>query len=549
MPSARRPQSGVQGGKAPLAFFLLFHVTTAAASCGTLVIPNDIGQSAPAPIASFDPLLDGSLPSLQAWLLLYRPLVWVGADDRLDTERSLAARIESEPDGKTFRITLKPYRWSDGVPVRASDAVFTWSLIRELGPLFAFAGQGGLPDRVESMTAPDDRTLVVRLKQRTNADWFTLNALSVIAPLPQHAWGAPTAADLWRHQADPASHRVVDGPFRLDRVVPGRYAVFVPNPLYGGHPAQIGRLVVDFLTGASPLHAVESGEVDMANLPPVLAGRIPARPGWRAVAMSESFGNRAMLLNLRPDRLAFLRDVRVRQALTDAADQPAMIRLVYRGHAAEARAFVPPEPPTWLAPALAEAPVRDDPALAARLLDAAGWIAGADGIRRKNGAVLAFSVLVSIANAEAIEELQVLQRNLRAIGVAITVRPVADAALGATVLGGGDWDAAIFGFTRWGVPDGAGFFDTGGGYDVGGYSDPGMDRRIAATASESGTAALFDYETYEAAQQPWNVLPEGGYVLLVSDRVRGLADFLNPMGFWSPEYLSVACDAPARRSD
>ena len=67
-----------------------------------------------------------------------------------------------------------------------------------------------------------------------------------------------------------------------------------------------------------------------------------------------------------------------------------------------------------------------------------------------------------------------------------------------------------------------------------------MDALIAASTAAPGLDTLYAYEDFFAAEQPALVLPEGAVHLLVSTRVRGMADFVNAEGFLSPEYLSVA---------
>ncbi len=107
---------------------------------------------------------------------------------------------------------------------------------------------------------------------------------------------------------------------------------------------------------------------------------------------------------------------------------------------------------------------------------------------------------------------------------------------------GSGWEAICIANTLLGMPDGSGNLDTGGSVG-GGYSDAEMDRLIAASVDEPGHEALFAYEDYAAQQQPVNILPEGGFALLVADRLQGVEKFVNPQGFWAPEELWVRDDA------
>jgi peptide/nickel transport system substrate-binding protein len=531
---ATLPMAALAAGKTPAA---------AAAPCGTLVIPSAIGQDNPSPVTSLNPLIGDSIFNQQSAMLLYRPLVWVGQDGTPDPDRSLAQNIASLDHDTRFVVTLKPWRWSDGVPVTADDVVYTWGLIGELGPAFAYNGQGGMPGRVAYVRALDAGHVEFQMRAPTNPQWFELAALSFMPALPRHAWGQLSRDALWQRQTDTSLFQVVDGPFKLESFLPDRAISYVPNPLYGGHQAGVARLVIDFLEGGSALHAFRAGDVDMAQVPLALWDRERNLPGAVPVDLPEPFGYLSLIFNLRRDSVAFFRDARVRRALTDATDQQTMIDVVYRGASSENRVPVPTTPPVFRSPAVRAGtlPVRYDPDLARAELDAAGWLEGPDGFRARDGVRLAFTILFSSDSPERTQLLQILQQNLRAVGVDIRIQPVGFNQLLATSGGPSNgWDTLLLSETLTGVPDGTTYFDTDGTNNSGGYSNPRMDALIRQGTETAGLGPLYAYQDLFAAEQPVNILPQGAVRLLVSGRVRGMADFVNSQGFWSPEYLSLA---------
>jgi peptide/nickel transport system substrate-binding protein len=517
-----------------------------AAPCGTLVIPSAIGQDDPAAVTSLNPLIGNSIYNQQSVNLLYRPLTWIGQNGQADPDRSLAQSVDSFDGGTRFVVTLKPWRWSDGVPVTADDVLFTFELIQELGPVFAYAGQGGLPDRIASVRAIDASHAEIRMKSPTDPQWFILDGLAAFYPLPRHAWarqGADMGRDaLWQRQTDPGLVAVVDGPFKLERFVPNQTISYVPNPLYGGHQAEVARLVIDFLEGGSALHALRAGDVDMAQIRPALWNSVGNLPHIAIKHLLPSYGYATLTFNMKQERAPFFRDARVRRALTDAADQKTIIDVVYRGESTENRTAIPAEATQYRSPAVREGrlPVRTDLALAASELDAAGWRMGPDGVREKEGVRLAFTALFPVSSSDVLQVMQILQQNYRALGVAMRIQPVDFNTLIATSVGdAAGWDAVFVAVVDTGYPDGTGWYDTGGVNNAGGYANPRMDALIHASTAEGGLNALYGYEDLFAAEQPVNILPEGGFRLLVSDRVHGVDDFVNPQNFVSPEYLSV----------
>ncbi len=123
-----------------------------------------------------------------------------------------------------------------------------------------------------------------------------------------------------------------------------------PNPLYDGAPAHLARLVLDFQEGASALRSLQAGALDMAQVPTALWGRLQSSKGFYALKLPEPFGFLEMAFNFENDGVRFVRDLRVRRALTMATDQARIVRVVYHGFSHENRVPVPVEPPTWLSP-------------------------------------------------------------------------------------------------------------------------------------------------------------------------------------------------------
>jgi peptide/nickel transport system substrate-binding protein len=534
----------------------------AAAPCGTAIIPNGIGLGDPVPPTGLNPLLaSGDQNKLQYAILLYRPLVWVGKNIEFDPERSLAASIESMDGNTRFRVTLKPWRWSDGTLITPDDVKFGWERILLLNQpghaYYSAAGQGGIPDRVRGVLPDGANAVVITLKAAANPDWFILNGLSLIYPLPRHAWGDISADDMKLRELDASLYKVTDGPFRLVDLQPRRQVIYASNPLYGGHPAALQKLlVVSPDTGAAALRAAEAGESDMARVPYASWQQLQGRAGFHFFKFPEPYGYAALMFNQNSAAAPFLRDQVVRVALARAADQPEMIKLAYKGMGNETHAPAPSQPSAWRSPAVRAGTVslRHDIRAARAALDAAGWQPGEDGVRQRRGVRLAFTVLTDAdPDSPELQMLQVLQQNLRDAGAAMSLQLKPYAQLLALLGDGGtQWSAALIAITTPAVPDGIGYWNTGEGgnwgINVGHFSDPRMDQLIRASTTQPGPDRLYDYQDYAAAQQPALFLPQAQQLLMAAARLRGVEEFYHAMGLWSPEYLSVddpVCHVPS----
>jgi len=527
----------------------LFAATPAFADpgdCGTIVLPTGLGVAPSDDITSLNPLLVTSLYNAQASSLLYLGLIWIGRGSKIDWSRSLASSITTPDNGTTYDVTLRPWHWSDGVPVTTADIAYTWKLIQELGPNYAGFGAGGMPDIVKTFTIISPTQFQVVLKRQVNPTWYTYNGLSAFVPLPEHSWGKYDIDQIFQAQSTPSFYNVVDGPLFLQSLDTGLQAIFVPNPAYEGPKLHFNRMVFRFFhTDGAMLQQVESGDLDMANAPLAFWNVIQNIPGVHVVSMPPSLGFDETAFNFRNDKVAFLRDVRVRQAMADALDQQEIVQLIYHGQGTMIRGPVPPVPPTFLSPEMraGQFPVGYDPAKARALLAQAGFSPGPDGIMQKNGQRLSFTMLFPGGDATTDQDGLFEQADLKKIGIDVKLQNIEFNQMLALIDNPhADWDAAGLGETLGGYPSGEDEFKTGSFENAGGYSDPKMDQLIDESTDKPGLQGLFDYENYASAQQPVLFEQKPEIPLLVSDRIQNADAFIDPAANYYPDVLT--CKVP-----
>ncbi|WP_428391719.1 peptide ABC transporter substrate-binding protein [Lichenicoccus sp.] len=527
-----------------LALILFVPCAARASACGTVVLPPGIGQDSPSAVTSLDWLLSGSIYNTEAYQQIYRPLVWLDRNLNYDPSLSVASAVRTTDGGRTWLLTLKPWVWSDGVPLTARDVVFTFDLIRRIGPGYVQYDIGGIPNLLDKVVALSPHLVEIQLTKRVNPDWFLRLGLgNTILPLPEHVYHGLSLVALRARQTDPSLYAVSDGPFLVKDWDVARHLVLVPNPRFGGQHPAIKRLVFDFLQGGNALQALRAGETDAANVPFQLWNLARSLPGFRTVPFGGPLGFMSIILNFRSHHAPFLTDVRVRQAIAVAIDQKEIIRLAFHGQAQEIHSPVPKALTGFLSPA-ARAGYKNlayDPRRAGALLDAAGWKLGPDGIRTKNGGLLAFDVAVSSGGGTRLIELQIVQRNLRAVGIAMSLRGIEFNQLLATLEGNGhDWDGIVISWTVVNYPDVQQYFATDGAENYGHYHDARMDKLTDAVITQPGNAALYAAQDYAAEQQPFIFLPDGQQSGLVRDGLHGIGAMASPNGTWAPELLSLS---------
>ena len=518
-----------------------------AAPCGTVIIPPGLGAGPGADVTSFNPMFAESLYNAEAGYMLFMLLVWPDANHNIDYSRSLASSVTTPDNGTTFKITLRPWHWSDGVQVTSQDVLYTFNLAKSLGDTWPDNGTGGLPGIVKSLTIQDATHFTITLTRQVNPQWFILNGLFCLQPVPAHIWSHYTVDQIWQQQSSPSFFQVVDGPLIPKILASGLDAVFVPNPHYEGPHINFSRLIMKFMDSENAeLQAVQSGDLDMANLPFALFDLGSHMHGVHIVTLPPSYSFNELIPNIASPSATFFADVRVRQAIANAINQQQIINLAMHGQGVPVYTGAPPVPASFLSPA-ARAGTEPDifaPEKARMLLKEAGYTPGPDGILQKNGKQLSFVALIPAGRPENIEIAETIQQNLATVGIRMRAHEIEFNQMLALELGPpAGWEAIIDASTENAFPSGENGFMTGSFYDQNGYSDKHMDELINASTYQPGLAGLFAYEDYSAVSLPVIFLPVEKFSILVRNGLHGVENFINPLGFWAPD--SLYCTATA----
>jgi peptide/nickel transport system substrate-binding protein len=347
--------------------------------------------------ANLDPRIGTDAQSQRIDALLFDGLVTHDANFRFTP--GLAERWD-QPDPLTIVFHLRSgVRFFDGRPLTAHDVVWTVeSMLHPNGPGGVITPKTAAYASIDSITAPDDLTVMIHLKHADNFLFPNLasGAMGVV----------PTGSgrDFWQHP-------VGTGPFRFVSQQIDQDVVVERNPLSWALTPKLDRVrfavVPDAITESLELEK-GSGDVAINSLPmdslPVLA----ARPDLR---IEETGGTEIQYLsfNLRDPLLS---DARVRQAISCAIDRDLIIRTLMGGHARPAQSLLPPS--HWAFND--DGPRFDhDPVRANQLLDEAGHPRAASGIR--------FHIVMKTStDADTRLLAAVLQQQLAAVGIALDLR-------------------------------------------------------------------------------------------------------------------------------
>ena len=279
-------------------------------------------------------------------------------------------------DGLTITYHLRhSVHWQDGAPFTSHDVAFSYRAI--MNPNTLAATRHGYDD-VSRVDTPDPYTAIFRLKQRfaPAVHTFFAHSDSPYFIIPAHL--LERYHDLNRVPFN--SSPIGTGPFKVARWVRGDRIEFVANDDYFLGKPKLKRIIVTFVPDENTISSqLRAHEVDwFSAATPRMFPQVSAIPGVdvRLVPMN---ANDAIIFNTT--RVPF-NDPNVRRAIGFAIDKELLVREATYGTTVAATEDLPPS--IWAFDPKAGTSKRDLPR-AKRLLDAAGWRVGSDGIRVKDG--------------------------------------------------------------------------------------------------------------------------------------------------------------------
>lgn len=506
------------------------------ASADQAVVIAEAPQSSP---NWFFPIIGSNASSntnIQTDALMYKPLLFITSQGTIDYSRSLASSIQANANGTVYTVHLNPkWHWSNGKEVSAQDLVFTFNLFKyaagtstSLPWSYAWSGIGGLPQDWQSAVATGPETVQITVSKPVNPEWFILNGLGQISPVPASVWNqgslAKDMALVKSVSNTPAApqYQVVDGPYRFQSMKPNLEWTFVANSDYDGHKATIHKLVFEYETSTeNEFLGLKNGTIQVGYLP---ASSWDARTQLTGDTLSTPYilGYNFLQPNLSPSApggvgTAFAHAY-VRQALEMGIDQPGIISSLFHGNGVVEDAPIASQPPTqFYDPALSKPLYPFNPAAGKKLLENHGWHLQ-NGVMTKNGVALKFTMLYMSGDPTLTNMVSLIKSNWAQEGIQVNLQSETFASVIGTA---NQSDPTKWQMAFWGggwtyepdfYPSGDGLLNSGAGANFGGYANAHMDQLINATTNLTGTPAqvtqrMDAYLTYAAQQVPVIWLP------------------------------------------
>jgi len=328
-------------------------------------------------------------------------------------------------DQRTYTFALRPGEWSDGTPLTAADAVWTFETVLEYAD-GATSLMAGYIDGVESVRAIDDLTLEV-----TYAD-PKATALANLQPfyiLPRHFYEPNLGKDgkglvEWDMAAE--DELVGGGPFFVTQYDDKGTTILERNPGYYGpkpHVDAIGMTV--YQNPDAMVSAFQAGDLDaMDKVPYTLVDQLKADPNVRIIPGDvPDIINIGFNTNPEKSNQRELLDNRVKEAMAHAVNRDLIIETIFDGYAKPAASILTPIAGDYLNPAIQPEPY--DLERANAILDEAGYEMGDDGIRvTPEGERMSYEVILPTDIQGQQRKFEIIQEDWRKIGIEVTGKPM-----------------------------------------------------------------------------------------------------------------------------
>jgi peptide/nickel transport system substrate-binding protein len=346
---------------------------------------------------------------------LFTPLLQLDANLLPTTAGSLTDKYEISSDGKLYTFHLNPKAtFSDGTPVRASDAVFTINKI--VDPKSESAQFAGWFEQLDAAgtRALDDHTLVVAFKQAVAPQTVAFNGVRVI---PERVYSQGDFKSAFSMTA------VGPGPYRLVRRVPGKEILLERRADYWGVKPHIQNVLFKVVSSETTAwNAIKRGDIDETIIDSDTWLNQSRNPEILKTIDFRRFYMASYNYIAWSGRDPVLADKRVRRALAMCVDLQSVINGLYHG---TARAMNGPFTPDQWSYNPQVPVIQYNPTEGKRILASMGWLdTDGDGILDKNQKPFSLEMIVVSGSQTSVAFAQLLQSDLKKIGVDLKISPL-----------------------------------------------------------------------------------------------------------------------------
>jgi len=391
---------------------------------------------------------------------------------------------------QTIQYKIKPTaKWDDGTPISAKDFIYAWKTLdghdKKLNP----ASTTGY-DQIDSVVGSDNDATVTVTYKTPYPDWRGLFTGLYPAQVAAKSGDISTDAGLeasWKAFYEQPTYSA--GPYKVSAYNKDTQIEFTKNPTwYGADKPTLDKIILKFITDpAQQLPALQNKEIDGFNVQPNL-DLYNGLKQLTGVNYEITSGYTWEHIDVNT-KAAGLDDPVLREAIFDAIDRQAIIDKTVKGYFPNAKPlgshnFVDSEKTNYIDILSKVAPDQGNgkaDAAKTKLL-AAGYTLDGGQLKNKDGKAVGPFNLVHTGTKARGDTSQVVQAQLKAIGITINDK-VTDDLSGS--LANEDFDLILFAWAASPLKSGnADLWKTGGGNNFTQWGDSAVDALLKQSTTE-----------------------------------------------------------------
>ena len=334
----------------------------------------------------------------------------------------LAERWDISDDKLTYTFHLRRgVKWHDGHDFTSRDVIAT--IDKVMDETVKAAHVRSYFEELESYTAPDDYTVVIKWKRPYFLALEDPWASSLVIQ-PAHIIADMTGAQYNEAATNPLNRAPVGtGPFRFERWDAMERIVLVRNDEYWGDQPHLDRMTFRHVEDpAIALQLAERGELDVVTrILPEPWSRMDSRVLRENYRRSKYYDANYAWIGWNQAR-PFFADRRVRRAMTMLMNRERLLQSMFYGVYRLADCHFYFDSPIC---DYEHDPIPHDPVAAAALLDEAGWRdSNGNGVRDKDGVEFEFNFMVPAASEDARRMGTFMKESFQRAGISMDLQPI-----------------------------------------------------------------------------------------------------------------------------
>jgi len=406
--------------------------------------------------------------------LIYTPLTTEAPDGSY--VGGLAKDWSVSDDGLTWIFNLKDdIKWHNGEDLTADQSA--WAINAIMADPDGWAALSGYIGGFSEVTAPDAKTVQIVTEYPIANMEYRLSFLYAVYPPDFEAFATPADLQNFTNFAPVGTGMFKVNTFDKDTgvLILDAFADYVD-----GSP-KIDQLIFQtFDNSDAMIQALKVGDIELINEVPASGfAAVQGYEGVSALAIDGRYFNELIVNTVSPDNdpaptgNPALADPAVRLAIAHAINKQDIVDIVVQGLGSPADTIVPPTlgGGFWHNPNITDVEFNIEEAN--RVLDEAGYVAGSDGVRAKDGVALEFRLQFPSDSSTYPRIADMMADWFGQAGMKATPEAVDPDSLVAATTPAGDYDLVIWGWGPDPDPDFILSVMTTGQFVEGGWSDSG----------------------------------------------------------------------------